>query len=54
MDEKELFGKIRKGKYDIPSHVSGKACELLQRIFRLRPEDRLNVQEVNTSLINNF
>lgn len=41
-----MFGKIRKGKYDIPGHLSSGAFLLLDKILKVRPSERLTVDEV--------
>ena len=46
LDEKDLFTKIKKGKYDIPSHVSSEATEIIQKMLCIKPEDRVNISDV--------
>jgi len=45
-DEKDLFSKIKKGKYDVPSHLSKGACDLIEKVLCIRPEIRVTVDEV--------
>jgi len=45
-DDRELFNKIKKGKFDIPSYVTPEAKNLLQKILKVNPDDRLKVNEV--------
>ena len=45
-DDRDLFAKIKKGKFDIPSHVSEGARNLLTRILKVNPQDRPSVEQV--------
>jgi serine/threonine protein kinase len=42
----ELFGKILKGKYNVPSHISPELKDLLQRIFTIDPVKRITIPEI--------
>jgi len=46
-DDKELFTKIKKGRFDIPAHVSEGARHLIQRILKVNPEERPTVDQVS-------
>lgn len=42
----ELFGKILKGKYNVPNHISPELKDLLQRIFTVDPNKRITIPEI--------
>jgi hypothetical protein len=45
-DDRDLFGKIKKGKFDLPSHLSNGAKELIAKILKVNPDERPSVDEV--------
>lgn len=45
-DEKDLFGKIKKAKFEIPPHVSAEPKALIEKILRLNPKERITVDQV--------
>ena len=47
-DEKDLYSKIKKGKFDFPSHLNPDAKALLERILKINPSDRPTVDQVNS------
>ncbi len=46
-DEKDLYSKIKKGKFDFPNHLNPDAKALLERILKINPSDRPTVDQVN-------
>jgi serine/threonine protein kinase len=46
MNEKELYGKITKGVFSFPDHMSSSACDLVRRILNLTPGNRPSADEV--------
>jgi len=44
--EKELYGKITKGNFSCPEHLSQAVCELIRKILVIKPTDRPDAQEV--------
>jgi serine/threonine protein kinase len=46
MSEKELYGKITKGVYNFPEHMSSSACDLVRRILNLTPAYRPTAEEI--------
>jgi serine/threonine protein kinase len=49
-DDRDLFSKIKRGKFEVPSHVSDAGRHLLQRILKVNPEDRPTIDEVKINL----
>jgi hypothetical protein len=46
IDEKDLFKKIKMGKFEVPSHVTIGARLLIERILKLEPCERLTAEQV--------
>jgi serine/threonine protein kinase len=46
MTEKELYGKITKGIYTFPDHMSSSACDLVRKLLSLTATDRPLVEEI--------
>ncbi len=44
--EKDLYGKITKGAFTCPDHLSQSVCELIRKLLVVKPTDRPNTQEV--------
>lgn len=49
-DDKELFKRINQGHIEFPSHVSGKAKNLIISILQLNPENRPSLERVEFSV----
>ena len=47
MNDRELFGRISQGKFDVPPHVSPEARSLLNKIIRVNPQDRPSCDTVS-------
>jgi MAP/microtubule affinity-regulating kinase len=45
-DDRDLFGKIKRGKFEAPSHVSEGARNLLQKILKVNPDERATIDEI--------
>lgn len=50
-DEKELYRKIVKGNFEIPSWVGGGARGLIGRMMRVNPLDRPDCKNVNINFL---
>ena len=50
LSEKELFSKISKGVFNIPSYVTNEAKNLIKRILVLNPNSRPSAEEVKKKL----
>jgi hypothetical protein len=46
MNEKDLYTKIIKGQFILPNHFSSKVCELIKKMLRVVPNERVAAQEV--------
>ena len=42
----ELYKLVQGGKYDEPAHLSGEARDLLKRMMRVDPEQRLTIHQI--------
>ena len=45
-EDKDLFKKISKGKYEAPSTMSEGAKSLIERILKINPEHRISASQV--------
>jgi len=45
-NEKELFKKIARGQYELPSHLSEDAKVLIRKMLRINPLSRPSAEEV--------
>ena len=46
-DDRDLFAKIKRGKFNIPTIVTEDAANLLRKILRVNPDERVTVDQVS-------
>ncbi len=46
-DDKDLFKKISRGQYEIPSTLSPEVSKLIKKMLRMNPHERPSAEEVN-------
>ena len=46
-DDRDLFRKIAKGKFEFVEEISSSAKKLIQTILKVNPQERLNTSQVN-------
>ena len=51
LSEKELYTKISKGVYNIPTYLSNEAKNLLKKILVINPSSRPSADDVKFKLI---
>ena len=49
-DNDKLYKKIIDGKFSIPTHVSGKARELIYQFLNTNPRKRINISQIKKIL----
>mmetsp|Transcript_34402 Transcript_34402/g.31107 ORF Transcript_34402/g.31107 Transcript_34402/m.31107 type:complete len:102 (-) Transcript_34402:84-389(-) len=45
-DDRDLFAKIKRGKFNIPTIVTEDAANLLRKILRVNPDERVTVDQI--------
>mmetsp|Transcript_29809 Transcript_29809/g.27292 ORF Transcript_29809/g.27292 Transcript_29809/m.27292 type:complete len:103 (+) Transcript_29809:1141-1449(+) len=45
-DDRDLYAKIKKGKFDLPNHISPCAKNILHKMLKVNPEERYNVDQI--------
>jgi len=45
-DDRDLFAKIKKGKYEVPEFVSKGGRSLIKKILKVNPDERLKINEI--------
>ena len=47
--DKELFGKIKRGKYEQPKKLTSKARNLIKSMLKTSPEKRISINSVSSN-----